>query len=69
MLLFMMVLVMLNVSACSNRQLYDGAMHNRRHACLKLLPQQQAECLERYQKPYDQYEQERQAQFTKDGPL
>ncbi len=53
------LLMGLGLFGCSNKQLYQGVMQNRQHACLQELPQQQEACMKRYETSYEEYERER----------
>ncbi|UTA47158.1 hypothetical protein L1F30_13425 [Simiduia sp. 21SJ11W-1] len=47
------------VTACSQRQIYDGIQTSNRSACMQRPPSQQAECISRAEKSYEQYQRER----------
>lgn len=47
------------VSACSNRQLYNAVQENRKAKCDEMPDAQRAECLEQYQKSYEEYDRGR----------
>lgn len=53
------ILLILGMFGCSNKQLYNGMMHNRQHDCLQQLPQEQEACMRRYETSYEDYERER----------
>jgi len=48
------------MAACSNHSIYDAVKNNRANECGKLPPSAYKECMARYNKPYDEYEMERQ---------
>lgn len=55
---FIYILIMLVLLAsCSNRQIYNTIQENRRQECQKLPSSQAEECTERYSMPFDTYQQ------------
>lgn len=55
----MIALTVLAITGCSSRQIYDSVQYNQRNECMKLPGSQYDECMERVNKPFDQYEKER----------
>ena len=47
------------VSGCTSKQLYNAAQQNRLQQCSELQGAQRDECEAQYQKDYDTYERER----------
>lgn len=62
----LIVIVATALSACSNRQIYDGIQQNRIQHCEKYPDSQYNECVAQYQKDYRDYERDRQ-ELLKDG--
>ncbi len=56
---FLMVLIMLSVAGCSNKVIYDNLQLYERNKCVKEPPPTYFECIERPNKPYEEYERER----------
>lgn len=54
------VVVIAGLAGCTNKQLYQGMMQNRQHACLQELPQDQEACFKRYEMSFEEYQQARQ---------
>jgi len=52
-------LVILLLSACSNRGVYEGIQTGKRNDCLRLPSPQYEECMKDANKSYDEYERER----------
>ena len=55
----LIMLSVLIIAGCSSRQIYDSFQYEQRNECMKLPGSQYDECLERVNKPFDQYERER----------
>lgn len=47
------------LSACTNQDAYEAVRANRLHECQYLPPSEQEECVRRYDKPYEEYERQR----------
>ena len=60
--------VVVLLSACSNRAMYDTMQQHQRKECLDEQPAAYQECIERTNKSYKEYERERQQQM-KDKPV
>ena len=54
-----LVLCVLALSACSNRQVYDAIQKNRQLECQKLPGTQYDECMKQVSEPYDDYKRDR----------
>lgn len=63
--IYLVLFVMIVLSACSNKAIYDNAQRNNRNACAKLPPADYDECIKRASKSYEQYEQERREALEK----
>jgi hypothetical protein len=57
--------VLASLAGCSYRGAYDSIQTSNRIECSQLPPSQYNECVERTQKPYDQYERERQETLSR----
>ncbi|RLU04028.1 MAG: hypothetical protein D9N11_01135 [Ketobacter sp.] len=57
--IFAPFLIILSLTACSNRGAYEGIQAGNRNQCLKVPPALFDECMENANKPYDEYERER----------
>ncbi|TPV56509.1 hypothetical protein FJ444_15070 [Aestuariibacter sp. GS-14] len=55
-----LVIAIAGLAGCTNKQLYQGMMQNRQHACLQELPQDQEACFKRYEMSFEEYQQTRQ---------
>ncbi len=55
----LIVLVMFGIAGCSNKAIYDKLHLDERNKCVKELPPTYFECIERTNKPYEEYERER----------
>lgn len=55
--------VLLGLTACSNKALYDNIRMNQRNECFKELPSLRQECLERLDKSYEEYTRDRDELF------
>jgi PBP1b-binding outer membrane lipoprotein LpoB len=53
------VFLVLIITGCSNKAVYDNIRHSNRQACANVPPPQYEECLDRSGKPYEEYERER----------
>lgn len=53
------ILLSLEIAACSNRAIYDNIRIHQRNECLKEPPSRHKECMERANKSYEEYERER----------
>ena len=51
--------VLLGISGCSNRAIYDNMRIKQRSECLKEPPSTYFECIERTNKSYEEYKRER----------
>ena len=56
---FFLVLVILLLSACSNRAVYETMQSHEREECAKGPAHAYQSCLEATQKPFEEYERER----------
>ena len=54
-----LLIVVFFLTGCSNKAVYDNIQINNRNACVKAPPFQYEECIERTNKSYEEYEQER----------
>lgn len=54
-----LLLVLLILTGCSNRSIYENIQANNRMECSKLPPSQYDECVENANKSFDEYERER----------
>ena len=55
----LLFLVMMYLTGCSNRGVYEGIQVSNRNECFKLPPSQYDECVENTNISYDEYERER----------
>ncbi len=55
-----LILIPLVIAGCSSRGAYEGIQTSNRFECTKLPPSQYDECMKNANKPYDEYERERQ---------
>ncbi|MEQ8661665.1 MAG: hypothetical protein RLW62_12695 [Gammaproteobacteria bacterium] len=53
------LIVLLGLTACSNRSVYETIRMNQRNACLEAQPSRPDACMERLNKSFDEYERER----------
>jgi len=53
------LIVVFLLTGCSNKAVYDNIQINNRNACVEAPPSQYKECIERTNKSYEKYEQER----------
>ena len=53
------------VAACSNKAIYDNIQHSNRRQCAELPPSQYEQCVKQANKPYEEYEKERQEALEK----
>lgn len=51
--------VLFAVSACSHQQVYDALQQGQQVECQKLQGELYQQCMQKYAKPYQQYQQER----------
>lgn len=51
--------LIVSVSGCTSKQLYNAVQENRLQECRKLYGAQRDECEARYQKDYETYQRER----------
>lgn len=56
--LYLMIAV-LTLVACSNKQMYESVQTNRLNACEKLIGSQREECIAQHSTPYTDYQRER----------
>ena len=54
-----MILAVLATSGCSNKAVYDNLQLNERNECMRTPGAQPIECIERTDKSFEEYEQER----------
>ncbi len=54
-----LVLCVLALPACSNRQVYEAIQQNRQLECQKLPGTRYEECMRQYSEPYDEYKRDR----------
>lgn len=59
--LIMFFTLTLCLSACSNKQIYDGAQYNNERECYQRPESQIDECLQQNSQPYEDYQREREA--------
>ncbi len=52
-------LIILCLTACSHQQLYDAVQQGQQVECQKLQGELYQQCLQKYAKPYQEYQQER----------
>ena len=57
--LAMLGVVMVLVTGCSNKDLYDNIQANNQFACNNVAPSQYDECMERSSMSYEEYEAKR----------
>lgn len=55
----LILLIFFTIAGCSNRVAYDGFQASNRSECTKLPSSQYDECMNNYNKSYDDYERER----------
>lgn len=55
----MILLVLLGMTACTNKAIYEGTRIQLRNDCLKEPPARYEECVERTGKSYEEYRRER----------
>lgn len=55
----LVMLLIVGLTACSNRAVYENIRIHQTNECLKVPPARYGECLESVNKPYDEYERER----------
>jgi hypothetical protein len=55
----LVLMIVLGVTACGNREVYENILINQRNECLKEPSSRQEECLERANKSYEEYQRER----------
>jgi hypothetical protein len=58
-LVFFVIAVAAVVSACSNRQVYEGLQAGKRQQCLKLAEPDRSRCLQSAGTSYEAYQRER----------
>lgn len=56
---FVLLLLITQLPACTNRGMYEGIQTSNRIECGKLPPSQYDECMERSSLSYDEYERQR----------
>lgn len=56
--------VLILLSACSNRDIYEAVQHNQKLKCEKLPPAQYEECMEQAGESYESYERRRKQEIT-----
>ena len=54
-----LLVCVLVLAACSNRQVYDAIQKNRQLECQKLPGSRYEECMEQVSEPYDEYRRDR----------
>ena len=54
-----MVLVILSIAGCSNKELYNKLRLDQRNKCVEESQPSHSECIERTNKSYEEYERER----------
>jgi len=64
-LFLLLMLLLILIAGCSNRQIYDAIQANQKNECLKIPSPEYEKCMERINKPYDKYEEERQEVLAK----
>ncbi|WP_353569944.1 hypothetical protein [Candidatus Albibeggiatoa sp. nov. BB20] len=48
------------IASCSHKNIYEAVKVNQTNECTKLPQNSYAECIDRVDKPYDEYERDRQ---------
>jgi hypothetical protein len=59
----LIICILLGITGCSNKVMYNNLRIMQRDQCIKEHPNTYNECIERANKPYEQYERERQETF------
>lgn len=62
---YWLLAILILLSACSNKAVYENVKWNNQIECLRLPPDQYDECMERSSKSYEEYESERQETLEK----
>ncbi|WP_438863996.1 hypothetical protein [Neptunicella sp.] len=57
---FLILVALTQITACSNRAVYENMQQHQRIQCLDELPSVYQECIERTKKSYEEYRRERQ---------
>lgn len=57
----LLLLLLPLITACTHQQLYQTVQNNRQNTCHEQPANKYDECMDKYSKPYDEYEKERQA--------
>ncbi|MBT0587467.1 hypothetical protein [Alteromonas oceanisediminis] len=68
-LLLVTLSVVMGLSGCSAKQLYNATQENRLQTCSELYGAQREECEAQYQKDYETYERERQQVINAKKPV
>ena len=61
----LVIIVMVGIAGCSNKDIYEKFRLDERNKCSKEPPSSYLECIERTNKPYEQYERERKESANK----
>jgi hypothetical protein len=51
--------LLLALAGCTNQDAYNAVRENRLHECQYLPPSEQEECVQRYDKTYEEYQRQR----------
>ena len=54
-----LLFIMLWITGCSNKQIYEGIQQNRQYECEKLVAPQREECLRQHSESYEDYQRSR----------
>ncbi len=60
------VCILLGLTGCSNKAVYDNIRLYEKNECLKAPPPTQLECMDKASKSYEEYERERKALLEED---
>jgi hypothetical protein len=63
----MILMVLLAVTGCSNRAVYENIRIHQRNECLKELPSRYEECIEPPNKSFEEYQRERKEVLEQDS--
>lgn len=55
----LILIALTQVTACSNRAIYESIQHHQRTKCIEERPAAYQECIERTNKSYEEYQRER----------
>ncbi|WP_252180100.1 hypothetical protein [Endozoicomonas sp. 4G] len=57
--IFLVFVITLMTSACSNQMVYETVQHDQKLECVKLPPSQQQECFDAHDESFEEYSRER----------